>query len=163
MGNATYLGDFRLPKISDLFTALREERDWREEKQKGESWRIFSKISTYYQSDGNLELRYRKEKIRDVILRLAFIQSFTELNCSYIGASKHKMSAIKKRGPFIFTNSIYEEWMHAAFENTLKSLSLKLILKNLNSPYLLLFSTGGEKKKHLAMHFLLTSWKWARV
>lgn len=37
--------------------------------------------------------------------------------------------------------------MHAAFENTLKSLSLKLILKNLNSPYLLLFSTEGEKKK----------------
>lgn len=34
MGNATYLGDFRFPKISDLFTALREERQWWEEKQK---------------------------------------------------------------------------------------------------------------------------------
>ena len=39
-------------------------------------------------------------------LRLALIQSFTELNCSYIGASKHKMSAIKEKRGEILMHSV---------------------------------------------------------
>lgn len=110
--------DFIPSQISHLFAASKRQKAVEGRDTKGELKDFpSSEMSTCYQSDENSKLRHGKGKIRDVKLKLSLIQSFTELDHSYIGASKQERPAAKKRwrGPFIFTNSLPGEGTQAAF------------------------------------------------